>query len=231
MNGLDKLQKELNILRNFMSTMLVFLLILYSGQTIFAADKAKALNQQIKEWEKSGIDFNHTEVIKKIRSYIERMEPATFASLHIEREEKPLGIIVLSFTEEINPQIREDIQALVEQPAEVSFRVVKYTEEELMERQSEIDKAIFEEKTLEKEGISVTHTSTDIIKNKVEIGILPYNDKTMKIVNDHFNENMIRIVAGVQAEPQSKEALTVDEEKASIFTKILGFIRNLFNGS
>lgn len=195
---------------------------------VYAAENEKTLEEQLQEWEEAGIDPNHTEVIENIRNYInENVEPGAFSSLHIDREEKQVGIIVLSFTEEITPQVKQDIEALVSEPAEVAFRVVEFTEEELMAKQNEVDAAVFEKKVLEPKGITVTHTSTDIIHNQVEIGISPFNEENSEMVYEHFGKDMLRVVEGEHAQPLMEEAST--DDKKGIFAKIFEFFANLFN--
>jgi hypothetical protein len=206
-----------------------------------ANTKEKPLEQLMIEWEEAGIDANHTETIERIRSYVEqKMVPGTFASLHIDREEKPLGVIVLSFTNEVDSKYKQEIEALVKEPAEVSFRVVTYTEAQLLEKQAEIDHAVFEKDVLGKEGITVYHTSSDIINNKVEIGISPFNDENTQTVYDYFGEDMVNVVEGQQAvletdspeaENQPKEEQNIDKEKVSIFEKLIHFINRLFRNS
>lgn len=177
--------------------------ILASGQA--QAGETKSLEEQLQEWEAAGIDVNHTEAIEKIREYIaQNVDSGTFSSLHIDRE-NPLGVIVLSFTKEISPQMQEEIEALAEKPAEVSFRVVKYTEEQLMAKQKEIDEAVFEQEVFKKDGFMVYHTSTDIINNKVEVGISPFNEQTAQIVYDKFGSDMVQVVEGHEVQLENAE--------------------------
>lgn len=211
---------------------LIFSLLSIFGLIVNLQSGAAELEQPIEEmtieWEEAGIDLNHTDEIEKIRIYIDEYASDTFSSLHINREEKPLGVIVLSFTEEPPAEIKKGIDALVEDPTEISFRVVPYTEEELMDKQSEIDKAVFVEKIFQDKGISVYHTSTDILNNKVEIGISPFNEETVQEVRDYFGDELIQVVEGHEAQTLIEETESADEAKKGFFAKILSFFSSLF---
>lgn len=214
------------------------------GQVSATDNEGKNLEQLIMEWEEAGIDSNHFETIEKIRNYITKnVDDATFASLHIDRDDQPLGIIVLSFTKEISLDMKKEIEALVEEPAMVSFRVVEYTEDQLMEKQREIDLAIFEKDVLKNEGITVYHTRTDIINNKVEIGISPFNDTTAQSVYDKFETDMISVVEGhevqlltgelksdIQEADHSVVPISIEDEgqHKGFLSKILEWIMQLF---
>ncbi|MBU9713873.1 hypothetical protein [Evansella tamaricis] len=220
-----------------------FMLFMFSNG-VSADNNGKTFEERLMEWEAEGIDVNHTEAIENVREYISQMERRdTFASLHIDREERELGIIVLSFTEEVSPIVVEEIEAIVEDPAQVSFRVVSFTEQELIEKQREIDGVVFGDEFAEKEGISVFHTATDIINNKVEIGISPFNEETVETMETYFGTDMIRVVEGQQAQlligedaSNSLEGDAVGEEaslehqgdKQGLFSRLLNWLRSLF---
>lgn len=173
------------------------------------------------------------------------MEPGIFASLHIDREEHLSGVIVLSFTKELSADVKKEILALVEDPAKVEFRVVQYTEEQLMKKQKEIDTAVFENEVFKGEEVSVYHTSSDIINNKVEVGISPYNDATKQLIFDHFGSEMVTVVEGQQMDlltledssTSTEEAdntdvsleLEVEGQQRGIFTKFWNWLRGLIN--
>ncbi|MDQ0256750.1 hypothetical protein J2S74_004172 [Evansella vedderi] len=214
--------------------------------TVFSEEGEKVrLEERILEWEEAGIDPNHTETIEEIRSYLERhIAPGIFASLHIDRDERDLGVIVLSFTEDISGETKREIEALVEEPSEVAFRVVKFTEEQLREKQREIDSTVFEQNVFESEGITVHHTSPDIINSKVEIGISPFNDGTAQFVYDYFGDEMINVVQGYEVQlliregkpagdaVETEEAMTVtvaaSNESTGFFTRIWNWFLGLF---
>ncbi|GAA0379111.1 hypothetical protein [Bacillus horti] len=165
------------------------------------ANEEKSFEELLVEWEAAGLDTNHTEAIEKIKAYVEQnIEPGVFASLHIDREQDPFGVVVLSFTKELSEAQKEEIAKLAEEPSEISIRVVEYTEQELNAKQAEIDKAVFEEGALKDLGITVYHTGTDIINNKVELGIDPFNEANVKAVKDYFgNPDYLNVVEGHQA--------------------------------
>lgn len=192
-----------------------------------AADSESPLEEIRLDEKETGDDRNHTETISKIQAYIDEHVPDTFASLHIDREENPSGKVVLSFTEEISPEVKEEIKALANDPDEVSFRLVPYTEDELLLKQSEVDKAIFGDKVFQDERFSVSHTSTDIINHKVEIGILPFNEEAAQQVKDYFGDEMIQVVAGHEAQTLTEEKAE-DDENTGFWTKFLSFLSNLF---
>lgn len=220
---------------------IITLFILFTGQT-FADDNAdKSFEELLMEWEEEGIDANHTDAIDKIRNYLHaNVASNIFSSLHIEREERPLGVIVLSFTEEISEDMKNDIASLVEEPAKVDFRVVEYSEEQLNTFQDEVNSAAFENKVFEDEGITVHHTSTNIFTNKMEIGISPYTEENIKVVYDYFDNDMLDVVEGFEAQTlteasddaiDTEDALAVDEEPVAnvgFFTRIWNWLVGLF---
>ncbi|MFC0473393.1 hypothetical protein ACFFHM_23525 [Halalkalibacter kiskunsagensis] len=173
--------------------------LLYSGP-VFATENTKELETLLMDWEESGIDSNHIEAIDTIRNYLDKhVDDQIFSSLHIDREERPFGIIVLSFTKELSIDKKQEIEALIEEPSEVEFRVVTYTEQELLEKQHKIDSAIFEKHVFNEEEITVYHTGINIITNKIEIGISPYNELTSQSAKNYFNSDMIEVVEGGEA--------------------------------
>ncbi|MUK89379.1 hypothetical protein GMD78_13505 [Ornithinibacillus sp. L9] len=192
--------------------------------------------EKLEEWEEQGIDPNHTEVVLTINDYIENnIDSNVFASLHIDREQRDLGVIVLSFTEEISAEHKSHIEGLLDEHAEIEFRTVDYTEEELIKKQQEID--LLE---LENEGISVVHTGVDVIANKVEVGIDPYNDEEAAVIYEKYGDEMITVVEGKQAtilngdnraetEVNDVEIVEESEEDKNWFLKIVTSISNWFS--
>lgn len=201
----------------------------------------KEREKLIVEEVEGGYDINHYETINKLQNFIKNnIDDQIFASLHIDREERTSGTIVLSFTEELSPAMKEEMKAFVEEPAEVTFRLVNYTENQLIEKQREIDTAIFENQVFEAEGISVYHTATDVINNKLNIGISPFNADTTQIVYDYFGSDMIEVVEGVEfqlltevVDDTVEEVTTISvdvekEEKQGFFAKIWNWLSQLF---
>lgn len=198
--------------------------------------------EQMQEWEEQGIDPNHTEVVEAVRGYIDKhINDDVFASLHIDREEKELGIIVLSFTEDIAKHHKQALKALETEQSKISFREVEYTEDELISKQAEIDFHAFEN-----EGIKIYHTGIDVIGNQVEIGISPYNEENAEIVYDRYGTDMITVVEGAQATAEAAvdtaqqieekqndtELQTEDEDNKNgfqkFFSSIIQWFSNLF---
>jgi hypothetical protein len=71
--------------------------------------------------------------------------------------------------------------------------------DQILQKQKEIDTYIFEQHAgeLAEKGISVTHTAP--LENKVEIGVLPYNEETISYFHGIFGEENITIVDGQMA--------------------------------
>lgn len=71
--------------------------------------------------------------------------------------------------------------------------------EDMIEKQSEVDKYIFEEhlEELEEMGIHVTHTSPE--EDHVEIGISPYTEEHAAYLTEIFGEDVVKVVEGEQA--------------------------------
>lgn len=95
--------------------------------------------------------------------------------------------------------------------------------EDIIAKQAEIDKYIFEDhaQDLEAKGISVTHTAP--LETTVEIGILPYTQENIDYFNQLFGKEIVTIVDGQMAVTfvGESEPLTVNgaeettEEKAT----------------
>jgi hypothetical protein len=155
---------------------------------------ADDFTRKVMEWEEKGIDPNHTEAIENIRAYIDsHMDKDTFASLHIDREERDLGVIVLSFTSPVADEHEQALTELAEDPVQITFHQVDYTEEELLEKQNQIDMDAFED-----EGITIHHMGVDVIENRVEVGIDPLNEETAQIIYDTYGDEMIQVVQGYE---------------------------------
>lgn len=71
--------------------------------------------------------------------------------------------------------------------------------EELYEKQAEMDKVLFEQRSAElaEKGITVTHTVA--LEDKIEIGITDYNEEKAQYLIDIFGEDNVKIVEGEQA--------------------------------
>jgi hypothetical protein len=209
--------------------------------TLFINDlqaHADDFTDNVIEWEKEGVDLNHTESTEIVLAYINDHLSDSFASMHIDRTDNDLGLLVFSFINPIDKAHKEEMEQLVKEPTDIIFRNVDYTEQALSEKQAEIDaeRTWFEEK-----GISLLHTGVDIIGNQVEIGVLPYTNETAQLIYDEFGEDMIHVVEGQEIDLlvnesnlsakndhlNEAEANEVKDEH-SIFQHVLNFFRQLF---
>ncbi|WP_202079841.1 hypothetical protein [Caldalkalibacillus salinus] len=161
------------------------------------AEEEADFTEQLMEWEAAGIDANHTATIENLRAYIDaNIDPGTFAGLHIDRDERLLGTIVLSFTEEVSEETKQDMEALLSENARLQIRIVDYTEQDLMAKQEEINKVFINDDGYITEDIKMDHAGVDMINNVVEIGIRPFNEETAQVVYDRFGDEMINVVEG-----------------------------------
>ncbi|MFD2043250.1 hypothetical protein ACFSTA_02505 [Ornithinibacillus salinisoli] len=231
----------MNFLNKIMIGLTAIILIsvfFIGGLTVSAnVEKSDDLSEKMDEWYEQGIDPNHTDVIMNINAYIEEnMDAETFASLHIDRDQRDLGVIVVSLKEPIAEEDENNIEALLDEHAQVQFRQVDFTEDELVKKQQEID--LLE---LEKEGISVVHTSVDVISNRVEVGIDPYNEEDAAVIYEKFGDDMVSVVEGEQAftlngdDATKGEEVTdaeivmeTEEEEMNWFQKIIASISSWF---
>ncbi|UCZ52443.1 hypothetical protein LGQ02_16605 [Bacillus shivajii] len=197
-----------------------------SVNLVFANDEElDSFTEKLQDWEEEGIDSNHTEVIEALRNYIfEQIDDDVFASLHIDREQRDLGVIVLSFTEEINDEHKEQLKSLAEDPAELVFRIVDYTEDELIEKQREIDLNAFEA-----DGIEIHYTSVDVVGNTVEVGISPFNETNRQMIYDHHGSDMVNVVAGEKVMPFNEgESIVVEDQLVEKDVQNQNFFQSLF---
>jgi hypothetical protein len=77
------------------------------------------------------------------------------------------------------------------------------TEQDLVSKQSEIDKTVFEEKAAEIAEMGFTVTNTGVIDGAVEIGITPYSESYAEYLYGLFGKDDVRVVEGMQAIPYS----------------------------
>ncbi|MRH43511.1 hypothetical protein GH741_12560 [Aquibacillus halophilus] len=208
--------------------------ILFSSPIVGLANPAD-LTEKILEWEKQGIDPNHSEVIDKIRDYIEKnIDDGIFASLHIDREERDLGILVFSFTEPIAEEHKQAMEQFLTEHAEIQFREVEYTEDQLLAKLEEMDFEDFKD-----EGITIHHTSLDTIGNKIEVGISPYSEENVNVIKEQYGYEMITVVESDQSavleDNEQAETANTDETQADdknflkrILASIKEWVGNLF---
>lgn len=78
------------------------------------------------------------------------------------------------------------------------------SEQDLLAKQSEIDKTVFEEKAAEIAGMGFTVTNTGVIDGAVEIGITPYSESSAEYLYGLFGKDGVKVVEGMQAIPYSE---------------------------
>lgn len=109
----------------------------------------------------------------------------------------------------------------------------------IIEKQSEIDRYLFEEhaKEIEQKGFMVTHTVP--VGNQVEIGIKPYDQAKADYLYEIFGKDTIMVVSGEAAELMAVSTMapeaaadTVaennDSKIVSFFESIWTWIKNIF---
>ncbi|UTR16086.1 hypothetical protein MM221_05860 [Salipaludibacillus sp. LMS25] len=190
------------------------------------------------EWEKEGVDPNHTESVNNVLTYIDdHYISDSFASMYIDRTDDDFGVLVFSFINPIDDTHKKKMEQLVMEPTNILFRDVSYTEQALSEKQGEIDAAW---RWFEESGISLYHTGVNIIDDHVEIGISPYTSETAQLIYDEFGEDMVHVVEGQKVDLLVNESsLSVENDHVnranevkdhrSIFEDVVHFFRQLFN--
>lgn len=78
----------------------------------------------------------------------------------------------------------------------------------LLEKQSEIDKYVFEDhaKEIISKGIQITHTGQ--VNNYVEVGITPYTKENADYLYNIFGTDKVKIVEGVKAQLMNEASTT-----------------------
>jgi hypothetical protein len=171
--------------------------------------------------------------LQKIESYVRENLQDIFASLHLEDQDGRR--IVLSFCKEIENSQKDEILALADDPSALVFRVVDYSENDLNQKMAEINQLW---NSLESEGINIYHAGINVFINRVEIGIDPFNENTVRKVEQAFGSDMIKVVQGHQAQLLGNNAeLMIEEDGAQavsdnpgFFRRLVNFIKSLFKG-
>jgi len=174
--------------------------------------------------------------IGEIQEYInENIHEDIYASLHIDSDKDGNEIVVLSFTQEIIGNQKDDILALADNPSLIVFRIVDFSEKELSLKQREIDESW---DSLNREGIRVYHTGINIFTNRVEIGVDPYNEETTTKIYQAFGSEMVDVVQGYEvnllgdiANENTMEASSEVEveDGPNFFQRIINFFKSVFN--
>lgn len=143
--------------------------------------------------------MDYTSAIPNITEYIARnISNDTFSSMHLERKAGGNEKLILSFTAEIPASHRRQILGLARNPGLIVFRRVDFSQNQLMQKQREIDRLW---NTLAREGIQICHTHIDAVTNRVEIGIDPYTKAAAAKLRQRFDPAMIQVVQGHPATP------------------------------
>ena len=107
----------------------------------------------------------------------------------------------------------------------------------LSKKQIEIDQYVFEEHKVEIEKMGIVVTSTAIVGDVVEVGITPYDVKNADYLYELFGKDMVRVVAGEQAQIMEYGPATGDvsvqsgvavQKEASIFATFFNSIVEWF---
>ncbi|WP_163538356.1 hypothetical protein [Gracilibacillus sp. YIM 98692] len=220
-----------------MFMMLIFIILEHG---VSAEANSDGLTKQIRDWEEEGIDPNHHEARDSVLDYISEHLSETYAGMYIDREQRDLGVMVFLFTEPVAEHHTQEMQGLIQGPAEIEFKEVAYTEEELRDKQKKIDSNGFEY-----EAFTITHTGVDIKNTIVEIGIDPYTEENAQTLYDQFGEEQIEIVEGKpvttlemettstdvnEEEDDKREGTdTIEENQPNFLGKVLQVIKNWFS--
>ncbi|PKM49391.1 MAG: hypothetical protein CVV02_16130 [Firmicutes bacterium HGW-Firmicutes-7] len=100
-------------------------------------------------------------------------------------------------------QSEELDEATTDEPdPSISYSTLDQSEisEDILEKQREIDKYLFEDNAdeISKKGFVVTHTGP--FEDYIQIGITPFNDENAQYLYDIFGEENIKVIAGEEAE-------------------------------
>jgi len=100
------------------------------------------------------------------------------------------------------------VSSLAQEPRMIS--------EEILQKQMEIDKYLFEDhiEEITKKGFNVTHTGP--FDTYVEIGITPYNEENANYLYNIFGEGKIKVVEGQAAELYNMAVTTVAVDDADM---------------
>ncbi|MCE7792917.1 hypothetical protein K8O68_10870 [Salipaludibacillus sp. CUR1] len=206
------------------------LILTISSLPTEAAAEQDNLDKQLQEWEDDGIDPNHTEVMEDVTAYIKENADEHFAGRFIDRKERELGVLVFLFTEPLAEEHEENIYDLVEDPAEIEIRIVDYTEEDLLDKQAEIDAGGFNYN-----DFSIEHTAVSVTDTHVEVGINPYTEENAAVIYEEFGEELVHVVEGAAAytmndvnETGMSTASEVENGELNFFQRIAAWFRGLF---
>ena len=230
-------------------TLLIVFLFIFNVP-VYAADKVIDRGLVDPDQPVSSQAPDYINSIDDIQAYIYENIRDSFASLHIDRDNKGQEIVVLSFASELSPSHKQAIQALADNPELIVFRLVDFTEQQLAEKQREISLAW---DSFEGEGIKIHHTGVNVFNNRVEIGIEPFNKESIAKIHKAFGSEMVEVVEGHEihllaqpdgAEPalapegaavdsiaQDNIALDADSnsEKVGFFQRIAAFFKSIFS--
>ncbi|MDF2673746.1 MAG: hypothetical protein K0R09_2011 [Clostridiales bacterium] len=92
------------------------------------------------------------------------------------------------------------------------------SESEILQKQQEIDKYVFEQHQADiaKRGITVTHTGP--MNAYVEIGITPYTPENADYLYQIFGRDKVKVVEGIQAETMEISATSANSNEDKVTT-------------
>ena len=202
------------------------------GEPVLVDDGRQLPTSDGKGSELDAPDYKNS--IGEIQGYIyENIHEDIYASLHIDRDKDGNEIVVLSFTQEIIGDQKDDILALADNPSLIVFRTVEFSEKELTLKQREIDESW---DSLNREGIRVYHTGINVFTNRVEIGVDPYNEETITKIYQAFGSEMIDVVQGYEVnllgDIANETTMEVSSEvevadSPNLFQRIVNFFKSI----
>lgn len=125
-------------------------------------------------------------------------------------------------------------------PVSIQIQQVNY-DEELLQKQNEIDQYVFEKhaKDFADKGITVTHTG--IADGYVEVGITPFAEENANFIHEIFGKDKVKVVEGIQAVPLSSTDIALETSVrpeadaakevspiAAFFSSIWEWIKSIF---
>jgi len=120
--------------------------------------------------------------------------------------QEPINMIKVDSSQQV-----DIIKAPTDAPdAAVSYLVDESSviSDEMLQKQSEIDKYLFEDhiEKINEKGFMVTHTGP--VDDYVEIGITPYNEENAAYLYSIFGEDKVKVIEGQQAELYNMQLVT-----------------------
>lgn len=84
-------------------------------------------------------------------------------------------------------------------------------DQNIVARQDEVNKTLFEDKTAELEGKGISIMYTTPIDDYIEVGIQPYNKENAEFIYSLTGEDMVKVVEGQEPELMATSGLATDD--------------------